>query len=135
MRDSSKPKGARPRARWPGRGGFTLIELLVVITIIAILAALLLPALARAKQKAQRIQCVSNIKQLQLCWIMYPGDNNDLCPPNEARGGSASDGYNTNANSWVYGWVPVDTTTFWIETGRLFRYNSSAGIYVCPSDL
>jgi prepilin-type N-terminal cleavage/methylation domain-containing protein/prepilin-type processing-associated H-X9-DG protein len=113
---------------------FTLIELLVVIAIIAILAAMLLPALSRAKAKAQRIKCVSNLKQLQLCWIMYPGDNADICPPNEARGGSPSDGHNTNAQAWVYGWVPEDTNTFWIETGRLFAYNRSTAIYVCPSD-
>jgi prepilin-type N-terminal cleavage/methylation domain-containing protein/prepilin-type processing-associated H-X9-DG protein len=119
-----------PKVRW----AFTLIELLVVIAIIAILAALLLPALSKAKSKAQRIQCVNNLKQLQLCWIMYPGDNDDFCPPNDARGGSASDGHNTNANAWVYGWVPEDTTTFWIEHGRLYGYNRSAKIYVCPSD-
>src|SRR5881628_1999824 len=119
-------------ARLRGGAGFTLIELLVVIAIIAILASLLLPALTRAKQKACTISCINNIKQLQLCWIMYPGDNSDMCPPNEARGGSASDGHNTNANAWVYGWVPSDTTTFWIETGRLFQYNRSTRIYACP---
>jgi prepilin-type N-terminal cleavage/methylation domain-containing protein/prepilin-type processing-associated H-X9-DG protein len=114
------------------RKAFTLIELLVVIAIIAILAAMLLPALAKAKSKAQRIKCMNNIKQLQLCWVMYPDDNSDMVPPNDAR--SSSEAYNTNLNSWVYGWVQKDTTTYWIETGRLFHYNRSTAIYVCPTD-
>lgn len=107
------------------REGFTLIELLVVIAIIAILAAMLLPALSRAKAKAQTTQCINNMKQLQLCWHMYCDDNNDSLPPN---------GTQAMGTSWVDGSAHSDTTPLFIEAGLLYPYNKSHAIYACPAN-
>ena len=73
----------RPVARRRRNGAFTLIELLVVIAIIAILAALLLPALAKAKEEGRRVNCRSNLRQLQICWEMYADDNGGILCPND----------------------------------------------------
>ena len=71
------PKRHRPENRNVRFSGFTLVELLVVIGIIALLIAILLPALSKAKVKAQGAHCMNSLHQLQLAWLIYSGDNND----------------------------------------------------------
>jgi prepilin-type N-terminal cleavage/methylation domain-containing protein/prepilin-type processing-associated H-X9-DG protein len=114
---------------------FTLIELLVVIAIIAILAALLLPALAKAKTKAQQIGCLSNYRQLQFCWQMYIDDQQDKLPLNGALKYVADRvALTTEANAWLLGNAYTDNSYTNIQNGVLFPYNQSLGIYKCPGD-
>ncbi|HVU07980.1 MAG TPA: prepilin-type N-terminal cleavage/methylation domain-containing protein [Verrucomicrobiae bacterium] len=115
------------------QNGFTLIELLVVSAIIAILAAMLLPALARAKSKAQQMQCLNNLKQLQLGWLQYAYEQNDVLPINAQE----DDGYSPNAsttNSWVVGDATYSADLSFLKRGTIFPYVGDADVYHCPSD-
>jgi prepilin-type N-terminal cleavage/methylation domain-containing protein len=150
MAISRKPAGWRSACKGTNRGtrkgddsglslaedsfvaAFTLIELLVVIAIIAILAAMLLPALSRAKSKAQTVSCINNLKQLQLGWLAYLEDFNDFMPPNtwDHVGGDSA---GSTADSWVVGNARDDSPTN-IQRGAQFRYNPALGSYHCPAD-
>ena len=124
--------------------GFTLIELLVVIAIIAILAAMLLPALSKSKAKAQGIICLSNLKQLQIGWLLYSDDNNSRIPQNIASNSGRLTSIPSDPNAqpgmpnanWVLGDVstsPGWTNDLLIANGLIFPYVKSVNIFKCAT--
>ncbi len=128
--------------------GFTLIELLVVIAIIAILLAILMPALSRVKEQGKRAACLSNLKQLQLAWSMYADENDDNIVNGEAYGGGDGtapipSGGRHAGEQW---WTGDDVGDFWagislpqelqqraIRAGALYPYTKSETLYRCPT--
>jgi prepilin-type N-terminal cleavage/methylation domain-containing protein len=123
---------------------FTLIELLVVIAIIAILAAVLMPVLNKAEQRAQGIECLDNLRQLGIAWPMYAHDNNDSLCPLTGEANIVTSPTDSSAQpggskcSWVLGSMQSlsqgATNVALIQAGLLYAYVNNIKVYKCPAD-
>lgn len=119
--------------------GFSLIELLVVVAVIAILSALLLPVVGKAREKSTTTACLNNLRQLQICWQLYAGDNDDIMTPNNfvyiVQPGNTNAGkLGEDSLTWCRSIAPLDNYPINDETSLLFPYNENAEIYHCPAD-
>ena len=131
----------------PARRGFTLIELLVVIAIIAILAAMLLPVLAKAKQRALSVECMSDLRQLAFGWKAYVADSLDALPPNGDEQHQPAGLTDLSYPQWCPGrqdltadLSPANTAASinigyqWIEKGLIYPYIKNTAVYLDPAD-
>jgi len=115
------------------KGGFTLVELLVVIAVIALLMAILLPALTRAKEQGKRAVCLHHLQQLMVAWIMYADSNNDKIVRGDA---GEYDNIHAGEPPWVqrdYDANNLEERRNAIEKGALFRYTKDLRVYKCPT--
>jgi prepilin-type processing-associated H-X9-DG protein len=123
-----------------GAGGFTLVELAVVIATLAVLIAVLLPAIAGTRPNAQAFQCLENQRQLILAWQMYAQDNSDILPPNDFPW-KTQESRNGTEKNWVFGsmLVPLDmiNTSLLVnpQLSSLALYNTNPAAYKCPADI
>ena len=121
------------------RRGFTLIELLVVIAIIAVLMAILMPALNRVKEQGKRAVCLSNLRQLTMAWIMYADDNDDVLVNGAIGYSNATTGWGKHAGeiAWVdglnTGWDQHEAQEQAIKDGALWPFVKDTKMYKCPT--